>query len=84
MMVLKHLNLPFSPPPTRVSGKERIWGKWACLEMVFFFFFFGATPVYVVSSSVHRLAVAARCIHKHFTDIQAVQVSSARLATAVT
>jgi hypothetical protein len=26
MMVLKHFNLPCNPPPTRSSGKERIWG----------------------------------------------------------
>ena len=26
MMVLKHFNLPFSPPPTRGSGKERVLG----------------------------------------------------------
>jgi hypothetical protein len=34
MMVFKHFNLPFSPPPTRGSGKERIQGNWICLEMV--------------------------------------------------
>jgi hypothetical protein len=53
MMVLKCLNFPCSPPPTRGSGKERMeWGVdlfrkvlWSnslyCLE---------------ISSSVHRLA----------------------------
>jgi hypothetical protein len=24
MMIIKHFNLPFSPPPTKGSGKERI------------------------------------------------------------
>jgi hypothetical protein len=42
-MVLKCLNLPFLPSPTRGSGKERIQGKWTCLER-----FFGAIPVCVV------------------------------------
>jgi len=32
MLVLKYFNLPCSPPPTRGSGKERIRGKWTCLE----------------------------------------------------
>ena len=45
-MVLKRFNLPSSPPLTRGSGKERIWGKWICLER-----FFGATPVWVVWKS---------------------------------
>jgi len=39
MVVLKSCNLPFSPPPTRGSGKERMQGKWTCFER-----FFGATP----------------------------------------
>jgi hypothetical protein len=26
-MVLRCFNLPYSPPPTRGGGKERIWGK---------------------------------------------------------
>jgi hypothetical protein len=43
MMVLKCFNLPFSPPPSGVSGKERIRGKWTCLER-----FFGVTPICVV------------------------------------
>ena len=34
MMVLKYINLPSSPPPTRGSRKEKIWVKWTCLEMV--------------------------------------------------
>jgi hypothetical protein len=43
MMVLQCFNLPFSPPPTRGSGKERIWKQWVYLER-----FFGTTPVCVV------------------------------------
>jgi hypothetical protein len=43
MMVFKHFNLPWSPPTTKGSGKERIQGKWTCLER-----FFGATPFCVV------------------------------------
>jgi hypothetical protein len=46
MMVLKHLNLPCSPPLTRGSQKERIWGEWTYLER-----FFGVTPVCVVWKS---------------------------------
>jgi len=34
MISFKHFNLPFSPPSTRSSGKERIWGEWMCLERV--------------------------------------------------
>jgi hypothetical protein len=83
MMVLKYFNLPFSPPPTRGSGKERIWGKWTCLERLF-----GATPVCVVwKSAVHRLAAAAaaaQSTHKHFTDTSAIQFGRVRLATVVT
>jgi hypothetical protein len=43
MMVLKCFNLPYNPPPTRGNGKERLWGKWACLER-----FSGVTPICVV------------------------------------
>ena len=46
MMALKCFNLPFSPPPTRGSEKERIQGKWTCLER-----FFGATSFCVVWKS---------------------------------
>jgi hypothetical protein len=34
MMAFKCFKLSFSPPPTRGSGKERIW-KLICLEIVF-------------------------------------------------
>jgi hypothetical protein len=48
MMVLKCFNFPFSPPPTRGSGKERVQGKWTCLEK-----FFGVTFVcFIWESSV--------------------------------
>jgi hypothetical protein len=74
MMVFKSFNLPFSPPPIRNGGKERIQGRgWGgnnylcCLE---------------ISSSVHRLAVAAQSIHKHF--MSTVQFSRVRLRIAVT
>jgi hypothetical protein len=50
MMVLKHFNLSFNLPPTRGSGKERIWEKWTCLER-----FFGATSVCVVWKSAVQL-----------------------------
>jgi hypothetical protein len=36
-----------------------------------------------ISSSVHRLTVAARSTHKHFSDTLAVQFGRAGLATAV-
>jgi hypothetical protein len=42
MKVLKFFNLPCSP----TSTKERILGKWTCLERLF-----GATPVWVVWKS---------------------------------
>jgi hypothetical protein len=35
MMVFKCFNLSCSPPPTRGSEEERIWGKWICLERFF-------------------------------------------------
>jgi hypothetical protein len=48
MTILKHFNLPCSPPSTRGNGKERSGGgeEWAYLER-----FFGATPVCVVWKS---------------------------------
>jgi hypothetical protein len=46
MMVLKHFNLSASPPPTRGGGKEKIQGKWTCLEK-----FFRAAPICVVWKS---------------------------------
>jgi hypothetical protein len=46
MMALKCFNLSRSPSPSRDSGKERIQGKWTCLER-----FFGATPVCAVWKS---------------------------------
>jgi hypothetical protein len=54
MMVIKHFNLPFSPPPIKGNRKKRIgeWcgrGEWTYLEK-----FFGATPIYIVwKSAVH-------------------------------
>jgi hypothetical protein len=43
MVVLKHFNFPASPPlPNKGMKKERIQGKWTCLER-----FFEATPVCV-------------------------------------
>jgi hypothetical protein len=46
MMVLKYFNLPYNLSPTRDSGKEKIQGKWTCLER-----FFGATTACVVWKS---------------------------------
>jgi hypothetical protein len=34
MIVLKCFNLPFNSPPTKGTGKEKIWGKWTSLERV--------------------------------------------------
>ena len=48
-MVLKCFNLPFIPPPSRDSGKERIQGKWTCLER-----FFEGTPIFVRKSVVQN------------------------------
>jgi hypothetical protein len=50
MVVLKHFNLPASPPPTRGSGKERIQcSRWrdGLVEK----WFFGVTPVCIVRGS---------------------------------
>ena len=46
MVVRKCFNLPCNLPLTRGSGKERIQGKWTCLER-----FFGTTPICVVWKS---------------------------------
>ena len=72
MMVLKHFNLFFRPPPTWGRGRERILGKWTCLEKK------GSLNnshlcCLEISHSVHRLAVAAPSRRKHFTDTPAVQ-----------
>jgi hypothetical protein len=40
MMVLKYFNLPFSPPPNRGNGKEKIQGKWASLKIFFLIYLF--------------------------------------------
>jgi hypothetical protein len=81
MIVLKHFNLPCSPPPTRGSGQERIWvcvGKWTCLEKVLW------SNCHLclleLSSSVHRSAAAARSTRKHFMDTPAVQFGRVRIA----
>jgi hypothetical protein len=73
MMVLKHFNLPLSPPPTRGSGKERIRERvlWSnsylcCLK---------------TNSSVHRsVATAAPSIHKLFMDTSIVQFNRIGIA----
>ena len=70
MMVNKYFNLPFSPPPTRGSRKERIQGKSTCLRIVlcsnFHLYFLE------ISSSVHRSATAPQSTPKHFMDKPAV------------
>ena len=81
MMVLKCFNLPSSPPPTRGSEKERMWGKWTCLEMVLWSN--SHLRCQEISSSVPRSVVAAQTTHKHFTDTPEVQFSSVRIAAVV-
>jgi hypothetical protein len=66
MMVLKHVILPFSPPPTRSSGKEREQRKCTCLEMVPWSKSYLACLEF--NSSVHWSAAAAQSSHKHFMD----------------
>jgi hypothetical protein len=81
-MVLTCFNLPCSPPPTRGSRKERIQGRWTCLER-----FFGATLTCVVrksGSSFCRLGGSCSSIYsKHFMDSPAVQTGRVGLATVV-
>jgi hypothetical protein len=79
MMVLKCFNLPSSPPPTRGSGKERIQGKWTCLEMILWRN--SCLCCQEISRSVHRSAVSAWSTHKHFMDTPAVQFCRVRIAT---
>jgi hypothetical protein len=83
MMIHKQFNLPPSLPPTRGSGKDRIQGKWTCLER-----FFGATPICVVWESAVQVtaqqAMAAGSTRKHLMDTPAVQFGRAGLARVVT
>jgi hypothetical protein len=67
MMVLKHFNLPSSPPSTRGSGKEKIQGKGTCVEMLLWSK--SHLCCQEIGSSVYRSAAAARSIQKHCTDI---------------
>jgi len=73
MMAFKQFKLSCSPLPTRGSRKERIQGKWTCLEMVLW------SNSYMccleIGSSVHRSAAAASSTCKHFMDSPAVQFS---------
>jgi hypothetical protein len=68
--VFKCFNLFFSPSSFRGSGKERICGKWTCLERVLW------SKSYLccleIGSLVHRLAVAAPSTSEHFMDAPAV------------
>ena len=71
-MVLKHFNFPCSPPPSRGSGEERIWGKWTCLEMVLWSN--SCLCCLEIGSSVHRsAAAAAQSTCKDFMEMPAVQ-----------
>jgi hypothetical protein len=63
-MGFKCFNLPSSPPPTRGSGKERIWGKWTCLEMVLWSK--SHLCCQEISSPIHRSASAAQSTRKSF------------------
>jgi hypothetical protein len=50
-------------------------GEYICLER-----FFGTTPYCLeISSSIHRLAVAAQYIHKHFMDTPVVHFGRVRI-----
>jgi hypothetical protein len=79
-MVLKCFNLPWSPPPSRGSGKGRLWGKWTYLER-----FFGATHICVVYKSAVQFtslqAAATPSTRKHFTDTSAVQFDRVRFSS---
>ena len=81
MMALKCFNLPSSLPPTRGSGKGRIQGKWACLEMVLW------SKSYLrcqeIHSSVHRSAVAARATQQSRSVVSGSQQRKHHLAGTV-
>jgi hypothetical protein len=79
MMVVKGINPPSSPLPTRGNGKERIQGKSTCLEMVLW----SRSHLHCqeISNTVHRSAAAeAQSTLKHFTDPPAVHFSNVRIA----
>jgi hypothetical protein len=86
MMALKPFNFPCSPPLTRGSIKERIWGKWACLERVLW------SKSYLncqeISNSVHRSQQwqfdPLTNTLQYTCSIPAVQFSRVGLATVVT
>lgn len=61
VMVLKHVNLPFSPLPTRGSRKERVPGTQTCSRKVPWT---NSCVCWLkISSSVHRSSEAARSTH---------------------
>jgi hypothetical protein len=82
MIVLKCFNLSCNPPPTRNSRKERIQGKWTCLERSF-----GATPVWVVWKSAVQFTGQQRqfdpLANTSHTDTPAVQFGIVGLTTVV-
>jgi hypothetical protein len=74
MMVLKCFNLLSSLPLTRGSGKERIQGKWTCLEMVLWSN--SHLCCQEIGSSVHGSAKAAQSTSTPFTVVPEVKFSS--------
>ena len=78
MMVLKCFNLPFILPLTSGGVKERIWGKWTCLEMVLWSNFHRCCLE--IDSACHRSAAVAQFTCKHFTDAPAVQFGRVGIA----
>ena len=78
MMVLKHFNLPYSPAPTRGSGKQKDMGKAVLFRKVLWSN--SCLCCLEISSLVHRLAVAVRFTRKHFMDSPAVQFGKVGIA----
>jgi hypothetical protein len=80
--MLKCFTLPFSPLPIGSSGKGRIREEWTCLER--FLCSNSFLCCLEISSSVYRLAVAARSTYKHFRNMPTVQLGRVGLATLMT
>lgn len=75
IMILKCFNLHCSLPSIRGSGKERIQGKWTCLEGVLW-----SNSLRLCCLEINRSTAAAQSTCKHFTDTPVVQFNSIGIA----
>ena len=78
MIVHKHFNLPSSSPRAIGSGKQRIQGKWTCLEMVLQSK--SHLPHQEISRSVYRSAAAVQSTCKHVIDTPELQLGRIGIA----